>query len=131
MKLLPGEHWVCFSCRKQFRKPSRQNCGPWDLPSRRKPARTYVCPECKAPMINMGKYFRPPRREDEQGWKRMERLAEHGIRFYSEGTVAFMHFVGGARPKMRHIEQMIACCSCHTRTPGQRLLLKIACKPHK
>lgn len=131
MRYLPGEHWVCFSCRKQFRKPSRQNCGPWELPSRRKPGRTYVCPECKAPMINMGMYFKPPRREDKQGWKRMQRLAENGVRFVADDTVAFIYLVGGTRPKKRHIEQIIEGNRLYSLTRGQELLLKIARKQPK
>jgi hypothetical protein len=41
-------------------------------------------------MVNMGKYFKAPRREAIREWKRMERLADHGIRFNHEGTVAFL-----------------------------------------
>jgi hypothetical protein len=92
---------------------------------------TLSCPECNTALVNMGKYFRLPRHNDRQEWEKMQRLAEHGIRFTRAGTVAWLRFVGGTHPNKKDIDRIIACCPCHTRTEGQRLLLKIARKPHK
>src|SRR5262245_39840478 len=51
------EHWVCFECRKMFKRPFRiENDGA----DPKAPARPYVCPECRETMINMGLYFEPP-----------------------------------------------------------------------
>ena len=49
-----------------FKKPAYHH-----LPKEHQPA-TYAdyqppCPECHAPMINMGKEFRPPRKQDVRG----------------------------------------------------------------
>src|SRR5262245_24390765 len=53
------EHWVCFECRKMFKRPFRAENDGLDPTA---PARPYVCPQCRKPMINMGLYFEPPRR---------------------------------------------------------------------
>ncbi len=134
----PSDHWVCFVCRKQFRKPLRQKCSSeWSAAHQTLTWKREVlqadlsCPECHTTLVNMGKYFRPPRRENKQEWENVRRLAEHGIRFTSSGTMAFLRFVGGPRFDKEAVYQMIACCPCHTRTEGQRLLLKIARKPRK
>lgn len=134
------EHWVCFACRKQFRKPAYfMRVASWSLPyqtsrwelRKRHEALEYACPECKAALVNMGKYFKPPRREDIREWESLRLLGEHGIRFSTEGSVAFLRMLVGSRPNRKAYEQMIACCPCHTHTEGQRLLLKIARKPRK
>lgn len=76
-------------------------------------------------MVDMGKYFRPPRRANKKAWEQMRLLAEHGIRFRSEGTVAYQRMATGPKPSLRKTKQSIAACPCHTRTEGQRLLRKI------
>ena len=133
-----SDHWVCFECRKQLRKPLHQKRSPeWlaetqSLRWKRKVIREdRSCPECGAALVNMGKYFRPPRRENKQEWENVRRLADHGIRFTSAGMVAYLRFVGGARFDKEAVDRIIACCPCHTRTEGQRLLLKIAREPAK
>jgi len=126
MKARPSEHWVCLPCRKQFRKPSRYNGVHWEFNTKPREVRGYPCPECKAPLMDMGKYFKPPRREDKQAWEQVRLLAEHGIRFSSEDAVAFHRMITGPRPRMRQTRQAIVCCPCHTRTEGQRLLRTIA-----
>src|SRR5579872_559379 len=57
-RAFPG-HWVCFGCRKMFRK-SAQAC---------------VCPQCAVPMIEMGPYFEPPKRSNRQMWDVLNALA--------------------------------------------------------
>lgn len=125
MRPLPSEHWVCFSCRKQFRKPRPGHGAPRGV---RQPLeeRVALCPECGAALISMGKYFRPPRREDRRAWAAFADLAEHGVRFHSEGVVAFTGVYRGTRIKRRRAAQIIGDCPCHTRTEGQRLLRVIA-----
>lgn len=128
-------HWVCFTCRKQFRKPLHfWSSASWSIPHQnlnwihRELQTQCSCPQCGKAMINMGKYFKAPRREAVQEWEKLQRLAEHGIRFSSEGNVAFLRLLGGKRPNKKATGQMIACCLCHTATEGQRLLLKIVRK---
>ena len=73
-RAFPG-HWVCFGCRKMFRK-SAQAC---------------VCPRCAVPMIEMGPYFEPPKRSNRQMWDVLNALARDGYRFHSEGSRAFFY----------------------------------------
>ena len=54
------QRWVCFRCRKAFKKPAEG-----DLPKDRRPA-FYRCPECSEPMHNLGKEFEAPRRNRTQ-----------------------------------------------------------------
>lgn len=91
-------HWVCFACRKMFRKPSRAEQQP--------PMSGYVCPECKQPMCDMGVYFEPPRRNATKRWEVMRRLAEHGIRFRSEGSKAFVQAIifENRRPNLNRVK---------------------------
>src|SRR5262245_2309287 len=61
------EHFVCFHCRKMFKKPSFAEIHPSQRPA------TYAeylpqCPECGKSMHNMGKEFEPPRRSDLRAW---------------------------------------------------------------
>ena len=58
-------HWVCFRCRKMFRKSSRE-C---------------VCPQCANPMVEMGSYFEPPKQSSKRLWELLEALARTGFRF--------------------------------------------------
>jgi uncharacterized protein (DUF433 family) len=79
------EHWVCFECRKMFKRPFRvENDGAHP----KAPVRPYVCPQCREPMINMGMYFEPPRQDDLAGWKKMRLLADFGYFFYTEDAKA-------------------------------------------
>ena len=68
-------HWVCFTCRKMFRK-SAQNC---------------VCPECAEPMIEMGAYFEPPKKSNPRMWEVLKELACDGYRFRTEASRAFFY----------------------------------------
>jgi hypothetical protein len=66
------EHFVCFHCRKMFKKPSFAEIHPSQRPA------TYAkyrppCPDCGQPMHNMGKEFAPARRSDLKAWRELER----------------------------------------------------------
>ena len=61
------QHWVCFRCRKMFKKPAEA-----DLPAEKRPD-AYPCPECGEAMHNMGKEFEPPRQSDRKKWKAIEK----------------------------------------------------------
>ena len=77
------EHWVCFSCRKMFKRPSYlENDGA----NPKSPVIAHKCPQCDEGMINMGLYFEPPPQRDLAAWQRMELLAEFGYFFYTDGS---------------------------------------------
>lgn len=66
------EHFVCFSCRKMFKRPSIA-----DVPVHERPA-SYeeyrpTCPECGRLMHNLGKEFEPPKQRDLKAWREVER----------------------------------------------------------
>jgi DNA-directed RNA polymerase subunit RPC12/RpoP len=64
--LLP---FVCFACRKSFRKPRTVE-----------PRR---CPQCAGPMTMLGRKFAPPKAAQIAQWKKVQYLAEHGFLFHS------------------------------------------------
>jgi uncharacterized protein (DUF433 family) len=100
------EHWVCFECRKMFKRPFRvENDGA----DPKAPARPYVCPQCRGPMINMGIYFEPPRQNDLASWKRMRLLADFGYFFYSEGAKAYIEYryLGSPPPSVRELRERL------------------------
>ena len=82
-------HWVCFGCRKMFRKSVR-DC---------------VCPQCAEPMAEMGAYFEPPKRSNVRMWEMLNALARDGYRFHTEGSRAFFHgpWSGGRIPSIRTV----------------------------
>jgi hypothetical protein len=45
-----------------------------------------VCPQCAKPMIEMGRFFVPPKRTQVRLWGSLESLAEAGFRFRSAGS---------------------------------------------
>ena len=69
-------HWACFDCRKSFAKETS-----------RQPRK---CPECVAPMTDMGAYFEPPRRLNKKRWEVMKVLAEHGFRFNTKDSQIYI-----------------------------------------
>lgn len=69
-------HWACFDCRKSFAKE--------ESPTPRK------CPECAAPMTDMGAYFEPPRKLNKKRWTIMKTLADYGYKFQSKGSKSYI-----------------------------------------
>lgn len=69
-------HWACFDCRKSFAKE--------ESPTARK------CPECAAPMIDMGAFFEPPRKANKKRWEVMKILAGSGYRFNTKDSKIFI-----------------------------------------
>ena len=96
------EHWVCFDCRKMFRKPSRwEGVAVGDEPQTPK----HECPECKQEMRDMGTYFEPPRLQNKRAWEVMRILADSGFTFHSEGSKAFVEafILGKNRPNPNEV----------------------------
>lgn len=65
--------FACFACRVAFKASDRN-----DTSERR-------CPRCARPADRMGLDFEPPRRDDVDQWRKVERLANAGLRFASCG----------------------------------------------
>ena len=61
--------FVCFVCRKSFRKPYTVD--------------TRVCPECSRPMVMLSRKFSAPRKHEIEQWKKVQVLVEHGFLFQS------------------------------------------------
>jgi hypothetical protein len=70
-------HFACFDCRKSFKQPESSN---WDISI---PERGFKCPECKSPMVRLGRYFKAPRRNAFRQWEKVELLYEFGELFIS------------------------------------------------
>ena len=59
---------ACFKCRIAFHDVDINNPHP--------------CPECKTPMVNVGVFFRAPKRNNIRKWKALEKMVlEHGMLF--------------------------------------------------
>lgn len=69
-------HWACFDCRKSFAKETSET--------------PRKCPECAAPMIDMGAYFEPPRKLSVKRWSVMKILADYGYRFNTKDSKNFI-----------------------------------------
>ena len=80
-------HYVCFDCRKQFRKPvdalARISLQGKVLEARLYDSGivAYSCPQCAQPMTHIGKNFRAPRQDDIEGWEVARRLTNAGFRY--------------------------------------------------
>ena len=67
-----NRHYACFSCRKMFNQMALRRTEKLDK---------VKCPQCKVEMHNMGKDFKPPRKENVQQWRKVELLARRGYRW--------------------------------------------------
>ncbi len=67
------DKWVCLACRWTAKI---------ELVDGRAPARpSYRCPKCRAKMLFTGTAFRPPRKDDDEGWTVVGRVLATGFRF--------------------------------------------------
>lgn len=73
------DHFACFSCRKMVRKLSPYSVRRAE--GKASPASGLLCPECGAPLHNMGKAFRPPRQSAVKQWRRIECEYRQGWRW--------------------------------------------------
>jgi hypothetical protein len=65
------EHFVCFACRKMFKKTAYTELPPGKRPSTYEEYRP-TCPQCRQPMHNLGKEFEPPKQSDLKAWRKAE-----------------------------------------------------------
>jgi hypothetical protein len=68
-------HFACFGCRKTFKQPGSSN---WDI---NVPERPFRCPNCKQPMVRMGRHFKAPSQRAVRAWRAVERRYQSGERF--------------------------------------------------
>jgi hypothetical protein len=68
-------HFVCFACRKAFKQQGSSN---WDS---NVPERPFPCPNCKQPMVRIGRYFKAPPQRAVRAWREVERQYQCGERF--------------------------------------------------
>lgn len=72
-------HFACFACRKGWKRRRRDDVDP---DGDEHPAR---CPECGAPMAEMGLDFQAPPHDKVRAWRVLETLWEVGETFHSCG----------------------------------------------
>lgn len=63
--------YACFECRKSFKRKHDVDGGVRSLP----------CPQCAGPAFNLGRHFKPPKKDDTAQWEKVRFLFEHGFRF--------------------------------------------------
>ena len=112
-------HYVCFECRKQFKKPS---VAQFDVTAWAKPRTVvsgvdddnfmYSCPQCGKPLQLIGKNFRAPKIDDLEAWKVAEILLHAG---FSHG------FASGTRYPTT-TEEAWQFVKFHQASQGQKLL---------
>jgi hypothetical protein len=109
--------FACFACRKMFRFDALHYMHP-DAKHREDRS---VCPDCGAPMRNVGRHFRPPRRDDKKNWEAAELLYLSGHFYASEAVNYTRPAKGIATPgkALRFIE-----ANPRRTTEGARLLAK-------
>lgn len=88
-------HWVCFECRKSFHHP------PSEV--------SRTCPDCGNTALDMGVYFKPPRRQAKRRWEVMRLLASSGYRFASESNQYFIEniLLPAKNPSVSTVKEII------------------------
>ncbi len=66
--------FACFTCQKSFKK-SLGKAPPNKYPSQ------LTCPNCGEIAYNMGRHFKPPKKNDKKQWEKVRFLFDHGFRF--------------------------------------------------
>lgn len=77
-------HWVCLTDRRCFKATKR--------PARLKTAP--ICPDCRRPMVDVGRDFHAPRRGNLTQWRKVALLVQNGLLFDSCGCTG-----PGRRPR--------------------------------
>jgi hypothetical protein len=72
--------FACFTCRKVYKQTS-----PNELTQEAYKQIAHVCPQCRAPMHNMGHDFQAPKQTDIKQWKKVELLYQNGYTYHSCG----------------------------------------------
>lgn len=89
-------HFACFACRKVFRHAEHGDLKQ-SLPADQK--LVVPCPECRAPMFDIGKDFKAPKQNNIRQWRKVDRLAARGVSFHSCGC-------GGSGPAPKRLSEV-------------------------
>ena len=120
-------HFACFTCRKAFKQQGSSN---WD---RNVPERPFPCPNCKWPMVRLGRYFKAPPQRAGRQWLKVELLYRFGERFEffypnEGGRVSFQcrslasavgYLMGLGYPKSEVQECLESIRASHQRNSGR------------
>jgi hypothetical protein len=69
------QHFACFNCRKAFKQRGSGH------PSWKESLRPFPCPNCKAPMVPLGRDFKAPPQRAKAQWLKVELLHSFGVTF--------------------------------------------------
>jgi hypothetical protein len=69
--------YVCFSCRKVFKKPSFRLAGQTYEPVDQK----RKCPQCDEVLVRVGDTFRAPKKSDPAKWELLKKDLDNGRTF--------------------------------------------------
>jgi hypothetical protein len=95
-----GHMVVCFKDRFTAKQVARHNgTGPT--------TNTSACPICRERMIDMGKDFKPPRKNDDREWKRIQTGMMLGLGYWSRQTPRQLHLISEKRKRVREIEKTL------------------------
>ncbi len=92
---LKRSHFVCFQCRKMFRKTLlRYNFG-----GSKEGEENLCCAECGGRLVNIGRGFEPPRHSNLKSWKQVEMLYAPGKNWFaaSDGDCSAPRKVGALK----------------------------------
>jgi hypothetical protein len=70
-----AQHFACFACRKAFKQRGSGH------PSWNESLRSFPCPDCKSPMVPMGRDFKAPPCRAKAQWLKVELLQSFGVIF--------------------------------------------------
>jgi hypothetical protein len=90
-------HFVCFACRKQFKRPAPHEVMVGTGGSHARRGLLWIeynalvsrCPQCRQTMVNLGRDFKPPKRSDTRGWMRLQATCKVGhewLKSWSQGV---------------------------------------------
>lgn len=73
-----SQHYACFWCRKAFKQRGSRHPSQFWIEA---PDRPFPCPDCKTPMVPLGRDFKAPPQRAKAEWLTIELLQSFGIIF--------------------------------------------------
>jgi hypothetical protein len=117
------KHFACFACRKGFKRPAESEWADHLRPPDGAAAPA-PCPDCRAPMADMGLDFAPPPRRDAEHWAVAEFLFRRGFAYHSCGCTG-----PGYRPsRWADVPAFLDAHAC--RPAGELLAATFAAREH-
>ncbi len=97
-------HYACFSCRKTFKRKLLRDIKGGDAKDLIET--TAKCPECNAPMADMGLDFKAPKKQDIKAWKHIANLYTVGITFHSCGCTGPGYIPNDKEALINHLSKI-------------------------